>query len=165
VTRRPIFDRVLLGSVVLFVLVVDQLVKRFVLATLEPGVFVPVLGPRIGWQLIFNPGAAFGIPLPPLVFPVVTVVLFVVVVRSLSQGPSPLLVGAQGLILGGASGNVVDRVVRAGDGGMFSGTVVDFVAWGSFARFNVADAAITVGVVLVVLALLVEERAARSDAR
>jgi signal peptidase II len=161
VTDRPTFNRTLLAAVVLLVVVVDQSVKRLVLARLEPGVFVPFLGERIGWQLIFNPGAAFGIPLPRLVFPIVTLVVLVLVVRSLPGAPEPLLVLAQGLIVGGALGNVIDRVVRAEGGGLFSGEVVDYVAWGSFARFNVADAAITVGVSLMMLALLLEERADR----
>ena len=162
-TDRPTFNRTMLVTVVTAVVVLDQIVKRMVLARLEPGVFVPFLGERIGWQLIFNPGAAFGIPLPPLVFPIVTIVVLVVVVRGIPEHPAPLLVLSQGLILGGALGNVIDRVVRA-DAGLFSGTVVDFVAWGSFARFNVADAAITVGVALMVLALLLEERADRRAA-
>jgi signal peptidase II len=164
VTDRPTFNRRLLVAVVTVVVVLDQLVKQLVLARLQPGVFVPFLGERIGWQLIFNPGAAFGIPLPPLMFPLVTLVVLVAVVRSLPAGPAPLLVLAQGLILGGALGNVIDRVVRA-DAGLFSGKVVDFVAWGGFARFNVADAAITVGVVLIVLALLLEERDHRRSTR
>jgi len=163
VTDRPTFNRTLLAAVVTAVVVLDQIAKRIVLSRLEPGVFVPFLGERIGWQLIFNPGAAFGIPLPPLVFPIVTIVVLVVVVRGIPEHPAPLLVLSQGLILGGALGNVIDRVVRA-DAGLFSGTVVDFVAWGSFARFNVADAAITVGVALMVLALLLEERADRRAA-
>ncbi len=163
-TDRPTFNRRLLVAVVTVVVVLDQLVKQLVLARLQPGVFVPFLGERIGWQLIFNPGAAFGIPLPPLMFPLVTLVVLVAVVRSLPAGPAPLLVLAQGLILGGALGNVIDRVVRA-DAGLFSGKVVDFVAWGGFARFNVADAAITVGVVLIVLALLLEERDHRRSTR
>jgi signal peptidase II len=164
VKRRRTFHPAVLFAVVSLVVVLDQLVKQFVLERLEPGVFVPFIGPRIGWQLVFNPGAAFGIPLPPLVFPLVTLVVLVVVVRSLADQPSTLLVTAQGLILGGALGNIVDRLVRAGDEGPFSGEVVDYVAWGSFARFNVADAAITVGVVLVVLALLLEERQHRRAA-
>jgi signal peptidase II len=163
VTDRPTFNRTLLAAVVTAVVVLDQIAKRIVLSRLEPGVFVPFLGERIGWQLIFNPGAAFGIPLPPLVFPIVTIVVLVVVVRGIPEHPAPLLVLSQGLILGGALGNVIDRVVRA-DAGLFSGKVVDFVAWGSFARFNVADAAITVGVALMVLALLLEERADRRAA-
>jgi signal peptidase II len=163
VTRRPSLNWTLLVAVVSAVVVADQLVKRLALAQLEPGVYVPLVGSRIGWQLVFNPGAAFGLPLPPVVFPLVTLVVLVLVVRSLPSEPAPLLVGAQSLIVGGAIGNVVDRIVRAEDGVLFSGRVVDFVAWGSFPRFNVADAAITVGVALVVLALMLEERRARQD--
>lgn len=160
-TRRPSLNWTLLVAVVSAVVVADQLVKRLALAQLEPGVYVPLVGSRIGWQLVFNPGAAFGLPLPPVVFPLVTLLVLVLVVRSLPDEPAPLLVGAQSLIVGGAIGNVVDRIVRAEDGVLFSGRVVDFVAWGSFPRFNVADAAITVGVALVVLALMLEERRAR----
>jgi len=163
VTRRPILNWTLLVAVVTTVVVADQLVKRLALARLEPGVYVPLIGSRIGWQLVFNPGAAFGLPLPPVVFPLVSLLVLVLVVRSLPSEPAPLLVGAQSLIVGGAIGNVVDRIVRAEDGVLFSGRVVDFVAWGSFPRFNVADAAITVGVALVVLALMLEERRARQD--
>lgn len=162
-TRRPSLNWTLLVAVVSAVVVADQLVKRLALAQLEPGVYVPLVGSRIGWQLVFNPGAAFGLPLPPVVFPLVTLLVLVLVVRSLPSEPAPLLVGAQSLIVGGAIGNVVDRIVRAEDGVLFSGRVVDFVAWGSFPRFNVADAAITVGVALVVLALMLEERRARQD--
>lgn len=162
-TRRPVLNWTLLVSVVVAVVVADQVVKRLALARLEPGVFVPLIGSRIGWQLVFNPGAAFGLPLPPVVFPLVTLLVLVLVVRSLSDGPASLLVGSQSLIVGGAIGNLVDRIVRAEEGALFSGHVVDFVAWGSFPRFNVADAAITVGVALVVLALMLEERRARQD--
>lgn len=162
-TRRPTVNRSLLVGIVVTVVVIDQLVKRSALARLEPGVFLPFLGPRIGWQLVFNPGAAFGLPLPPVVFPLVTLLVLTLVVRSLPDEPAPLLVGSQSLIVGGAIGNVVDRIVRAEEGALFSGHVVDFVAWGSFPRFNVADAAITVGVALVVLALVLEERRARQD--
>ncbi len=125
---------------------------------LEPGRFVPLLGPSVGWQLVFNPGAAFGLRLPSVVFPLVTVVLVVVVVRSLLHPTRPLAVAAQGLIVGGAIGNVIDRFVRPGDGSLVGGYVVDFVAWGSFPRFNIADSAITVGVATFLLVALLEER-------
>jgi hypothetical protein len=64
-------------------------------------------------------------------------------------------------LLGGALGNVVDRVVRVGDPGdpqWLHGHVVDFVAWGSFPRFNVADSAITIGLALLVLDMLFAPR-------
>ncbi len=148
------------------IVVVDQVVKELVLTLLEPGRFVPLIGSRIGWQLIFNPGAAFGLSLPPVVFPVVTLVLIVVVVRTLAQPVRRAAVVAQGLVVGGAVGNVVDRLVRPGDGSLVGGYVVDFVAWGSFPRFNVADAAITVGVALFILLSLIDdlsERRRRTD--
>jgi signal peptidase II len=143
------------------VVVLDQFVKELVLAVLEPGRFVPLLGSSVGWQLIFNPGAAFGLRLPPVVFPIVTLVLVVVVVRTLSRPTRSVAVVAQGLVVGGAIGNVVDRLLRPGDGSAVGGYVVDFVAWGSFPRFNVADAAITVGVGLFVLLTLLEDLAER----
>jgi len=143
------------------VVAVDQAVKALALVLLEPGRFVPFLGDSIGWQLIFNPGAAFGIRLPPIVFPVVTVVLAVVVLRTLPQTTRTSAVLAQGLVVGGAIGNVVDRAVRPGDAVLFGGHVVDFVAWGGFPRFNVADASITVGVALFVLLTLLDDLAER----
>lgn len=144
------------------VVLVDQAVKELVLAALEPGRFVPFLGPSIGWQLVFNPGAAFGLRLPPIIFPLVTIVLIVVIARSLDEATSWTITVAQGLVVGGALGNVIDRLVRPGDDSWIGGHVVDFVAWGNFPRFNVADAAITVGVVLFVGSALLEERASRA---
>jgi len=143
------------------VVVLDQFVKELVLAVLEPGRYVALLGPSVGWQLVFNPGASFGILLPPVVFPLVTLVLVVIVVRALSAPMGMRSVVAQGLVLGGAIGNLIDRLVRDGDGSAIGGYVVDFVAWGTFPRFNVADACITVGVVLFVLFTLLDERAER----
>ncbi len=153
-TRRAGF---VLAGVAAAVVALDQVVKEFVLGALTPGRFVPFLGDAVGWQLVFNPGAAFGIPLPAPVFPVVTLVVLVAVVRSLGDA-GPGSVPAQGLLVGGALGNLADRVVRAAPGDPLGGLVVDFVAWGSFPRFNVADAAITVGVVLLLLGVLLEER-------
>jgi signal peptidase II len=154
-----------LVAVALAVIVADQFAKEVALAVLEPGRFVPLLGSRIGWQLIFNPGAAFGLALPPLVFPLVTLLVLVTIVRSLPSEPAPFLVSAQALVLGGAVGNVIDRIIRPGAEGLFGGYVVDYVAWGSFPRFNVADSAITVGVVLFMLAALREELSDRADRR
>jgi signal peptidase II len=153
----------LLSSIAFAVVVLDVFTKELVLAVLDPGRFVPLIGSGVGWQLIFNPGAAFGLRLPPVVFPLVTLVLVVVVVRSL-QGPLSVgAVAAQALVVGGAVGNVLDRMFRPGDGTLFGGYVVDFVAWGTFPRFNVADASITVGVALFILSTLLDERSQRSE--
>lgn len=138
----------------------DQLTKQFVESVLDPGRFVPWLGPDIGWQLVYNPGGAFGLPAPHWLFLVVTVGVVVLVARVLPRAPTALAASAYGMLLAGAVGNVLDRLLRPGGEGFGSGYVVDFVAWGSFPRFNVADSAITVGFVLLVLALVQEERRA-----
>lgn len=149
-------------------IVLDQVTKILAERLLEPGRFVPVLGDRIGWQLVYNPGGAFGLPAPAWIFLVVTVVVIVVVARILPRTTSSWQAAAYGLLLAGAVGNVIDRLLRDGGPGrpaIGGGEVVDFVAWGTFPRFNVADSAITVGFVLLVLTLWLEERhAAAQDA-
>lgn len=149
------------AAVAAAIIVVDQVTKELAERVLEPGVFVSLLGPHIGWQLVYNPGGAFGLPAPPWVFLLVTMVVVAVVMRSLPRTPSLWHAVALGLILAGALGNMIDRVVRPGDPGFLGGWVVDFIAWGFWPRFNVADSAITVGVVLLFVALLREELAAR----
>ncbi len=154
--------RLVVGIAVALVLVaLDQWTKALAERLLEPGEFVSLFGPHVGWQLVYNPGAAFGIPAPHWLFLIVTVIVTIVVVRALPQCESWLQVIGFGMLLAGAIGNVIDRLTRPGypDGPAFGGGhVVDFVAWGTFPRFNVADSAITVGFVLLVLALWQVER-------
>jgi signal peptidase II len=143
-------------------IVLDQATKVVAEALLTGGEFVPLIGSAVGWQLVYNPGAAFGLPAPPWVFLLVTLLVVGIVVRTLPQVTSHLQAIAYGLLLSGAIGNLIDRVFRA-DEGPLSGRVVDFVAWGSFPRFNVADACITVGFALLVVALYLEERRGDGD--
>lgn len=140
-------------AVAAVLLVADQVVKFIVEQVLERGEFVPWLSDDIGWQLVYNDAGAFGLPLPSWSFLVVAVVVVVVVVRNLPRVSRVVPAIAYGMLVAGALGNVVDRVVRIGDPGdprWLYGHVVDFVAWGGFPRFNVADSAITVGFVLLV---------------
>jgi signal peptidase II len=145
-------------GIVAVVVALDQLTKTYAESVLERGEFVPLFGEGVGWQLIYNPGGAFGLPLPSWVFLVVTVLVVVLVARALPRTSLLTAAIAYGLLLGGAIGNVIDRLVRTGDPGFGGGYVVDFVAWGSFPRFNVADSAITVGFVLLVVAMILDER-------
>jgi signal peptidase II len=160
--RSPLAVKV--GLLVAFGLIVlDQATKEVAERLLRPGEFVPLLSDAIGWQLVYNPGGAFGLPAPSWIFFLVTAVVVVIVARTLTSTASLLQATAYGLLLSGALGNLLDRILRPGDPDGFvltDGFVVDFVAWGSFPRFNVADSAITVGFVLLVVALWREERAA-----
>lgn len=139
----------------------DQVTKEIAQAALEPLEFVPLLGEHIGWELLYNTGGAFGVPAPHWLFLIVTVLVVVVVGRALPRTSSRLTATSYGLLLSGALGNVIDRLFRDGgpDAPAFGGgAVVDFVAWGTFPRFNVADSAITVGFALLVISLWREER-------
>ena len=145
--------------------VLDQASKEIAESVLDPGRFVAWLGSGVGWQLIYNPGGAFGLPAPSWLFLIVTVVVVVLVARTLPKATSLTAAVAFGMLLAGALGNAIDRLVRPGDpeGGFGGGFVVDFVAWGTFPRFNVADSAITVGFVLLTVSLWLEERAMRAS--
>ena len=103
------------------------------------------------FHLVYNHGAAFstGTSLGPL-FGLVAAVMTVLLLRLAATSPDRVRSLLFGLIAGGAFGNLVDRVVRASDGPL-SGGVVDFVDVQWWPVFNVADAAVVVGVVMFVL--------------
>lgn len=146
--------------------VLDQATKVLVTEVLVPGRMVALLGESVGWQLTFNDGGAFGLPAPSWFFLGITVVVGVIVLRNLPHVPGPGQAVAYGMLLAGALGNALDRVLRTGDPGdprFLQGHVVDFVAWGAWPRFNVADASITTGFALLVIMLALEDRAARAD--
>ncbi|HUS84663.1 MAG TPA: signal peptidase II [Anaerolineales bacterium] len=100
-----------------------------------------------------NTGAAFGIfPSGGGIFTVIAVLVIGAILYYFPQIPRQQVASriALGLQLGGASGNLLDR--------LYHGPVTDFVSVGSFAVFNVADSCISIGAVLLVVAMWVEER-------
>jgi signal peptidase II len=137
--------------------VLDQATKELAEAWLVTSEYVPWLGEHIGWQLVYNPGGAFGLPAPPWIFLIVTLLVVGIVARTLPATKGLLPATAYGLLLSGALGNMVDRLLRGGDEGFLGGHVVDFVAWGQWPRFNVADSAISIGFVLLVVSLCREK--------
>jgi signal peptidase II len=140
----------------------DQLTKWLVVENLEPATAYPVVGDVARLYLIRNSGAAFSMGEDAtVVFSVVQMVAVLICVVLAFRVRDRWAMAAVGLIGGGAAGNLIDRVFR--DPGGLHGHVVDFVSVGSFAIFNVADAAICVGVgVYLVYALVVEPRKARA---
>ncbi|MDA8074451.1 MAG: signal peptidase II [Actinomycetota bacterium] len=125
----------------------DQATTSWALADLHHPVHL--VGP-LGLGLQYNSGTAFSLldGAGDWLVPLVVVVL--VGVGWLAWHAGRALLGvAYGLVLGGALGNLADRVLRG-----HHGDVVDFVTLSHWPTFNVADACITVGVVLAVLAML-----------
>lgn len=152
--------------IALLVVAVDQVTKIYAVERLTPGVLVPVLGDVIGWQLIFNPGAAFSMATGMTwVLTLVALVVVVVVLRVARRLRSRAWTLALGLLLGGALGNLIDRLVR--EPGVGQGHVVDFINYNGWFIGNVADIAIVLAAVLVaVLALIgVEVDGSRAGAR
>ncbi|MGE0310366.1 MAG: signal peptidase II [Lautropia sp.] len=155
-----------IGIAVLVVLL-DQASKYAILARFDEGEQLPVIPGWFNLTLWYNPGAAFsflaghdgwqrwfftGIALVASVF------ILTLLVRHWYQG---LFCGALALILGGALGNLVDRLEH--------GKVVDFLlfyrgGW-SFPAFNLADSAITLGAALLILDELLRMRRSRREAR
>jgi signal peptidase II len=143
------------------VLLLDQATKRIAEVVLVRSRMVAWLSDDIGWQLTYNDGGAFGFPAPSWFFLGVTALVTIIVIRNLPVVTWTSQAVAYGLLLAGAVGNATDRVLRTGDPGdprFFNGHVIDFVAWGNFPRFNLADVAITSGFLLLVVSLWIEER-------
>jgi signal peptidase II len=132
-------------------LLLDQLTKWSALSNLQLGVPVPVL-PFLNWLLLFNPGAAFSFLaqgsgwqrwfLTALGLAASAYIVWLMR-KSLSD---QMLCWALSLILGGALGNVLDRIMY--------GAVVDFIdvyyANWHWPAFNIADSAICIGAVLII---------------
>jgi signal peptidase II len=141
---------VLLGIAV-FVLAADAITKALVVVHLRPGVPVHVLGNVLMLNLLRNSGAAFSVGTGnTIVFTAIAVVVVVYIVRTARNLRSVGWAITLGLLLGGALGNLADRIFRAP--GLFRGDVVDWIELTRYwPVFNVADSAIVCGGILTVL--------------
>ena len=149
----------LVAGVALAVFVADRITKTWVVENIPVGTARPIAGDYIRIVHAQNTGAAFGL-LPERttllsILSVVAVLAIVYYYRRIASS-SWIVSATLGMQLGGASGNLLDRVTQ--------GYVVDFVDVGvgdiRFWAFNVADSSIVVGIVLVTAALWFEERRA-----
>ncbi|MET8428007.1 signal peptidase II [Nocardia sp. NPDC004860] len=142
--RLPVL---LLIAVVLLGL--DLLTKTIVVATMTPGKPIYLIGDSVRLTLVRNPGAAFSMATGMTWL--LTLVAAAVVIGVIRIGRTlrslPWAIGL-GMVLGGALGNLIDRLFRAP--GPLQGHVVDFVAVGWWPVFNVADSSIVCGAILLV---------------
>jgi signal peptidase II len=114
---------------------------------------VEVFGSAFNLELVRNPGAAFGLGVGmTIVFSAVSVAVIVAILRTAYRLGSVWWALVFGLVLGGALGNLTDRIFR--DPGFGRGHVVDFLHITHWPVFNVADSAFCVaGAIVVVLAI------------
>lgn len=147
--RRNRRIAVLLGVAAL-AYTLDLLSKIWVVTSLENHAPIDVFGHYLRLDAIRNAGAAFGLGQGmTIVFTVIALGVIVVIARLSRRLYSLPWAIALGLLLGGAFGNLTDRVFRAPGG--FQGRVVDFISPAHFAVFNLADSAICCGGALIVL--------------
>ena len=142
-TGRPL----LATAIVLGVVALDQLSKWWAVRDLPND---PVrLFDDVGFVLVRNTGSAFSLfqAFTPFLA-VVAIVVAVILVRTVRRTRDTLMVVGLSLVLGGALGNLMDRLFRTP--GFLKGAVVDFVHVSDFPTFNVADSAITIGAILIV---------------
>lgn len=151
VRSRPQPRWSLAAVIVVSLLVADQLTKNWALNRLDADRMIDVVW-TLRFNLAFNTGMAFsrGPGMGPIIG-VVSMIVVAVLIVSLRRSTSTLRTVASAAVIGGALGNIVDRLFR-GEGWM-RGAVVDFIDLQWWPIFNIADIAIVLGGVALVVAL------------
>jgi len=159
--NKLITDYWLLFTVASFILIIDQISKAIVRNTIPfGGRWMPVewLAPYFRFVYWENTGAAFGMfQNGGTIFGILAVIVSIFIIAYYPQVPKKeiLMRIALAMQLAGALGNLIDRILF--------GPVTDFISVGDFAVFNVADASISVGVALLILALWINERKSKQE--
>jgi signal peptidase II len=148
---RVVQGRLLFAVVAVLVFVADRISKRMVVSSVPLGTERPAL-PHVWITNTQNPGAAFGVAQEATAFFLVaSVVVTIGLVFYAARTPIGVWSGVLlGLILGGTVGNGYDRLLH--------GTVTDFIALHFWPVFNVADSAISVGVVLLLIGYVIRQK-------
>jgi signal peptidase II len=150
------------AAVASVVVAIDQLTKLWVVRTLGPETmtnFIPIIGDTVRIAYSHNTGVAFSLfqGHPELLTIGALLIVSGAIYFYATQLPNQrtLVQVIMGLIMGGAFGNLIDRVRL--------GYVVDFISVGWFPIFNVADSAISVGAALLMLQFLRDEFTQRHE--
>ncbi|UCE64986.1 MAG: signal peptidase II [Candidatus Zixiibacteriota bacterium] len=146
-----------------FVTIADQVSKSLIQIFLYEGDKISVIGDLLYFRLIYNAGGAMGTSIgPSWVYLILTVVALVIIIRYLIMTPEAgwHIKTALAMILGGAVGNLIDRVIY--------GKVIDFIDMDfpdipflyirRWFTYNVADAAITIGLFVFVIGVLFKKK-------
>lgn len=157
VSRKYFIAAMLLA---LLVLVLDQASKYAIIQAIPFGRGIAVL-PFFNLVHIYNHGISFGLmkgwALPPHFFTLLSIAIVFFLLRWLSRTDDKMVAAALGLVMGGALGNVFDRLLH--------GAVVDFLDFHLFGwhwpAFNIADSAVVTGALLLILHSLVFDKKSR----
>ena len=152
-------DLLLYFLIAAFVVVIDQLSKSLIQHLLYEGETVSVIGDFLYFRLVYNAGGAMGTSIgPSWIYLILTIVALVVIVRYMIKTPQVAwhIKTALALILGGAIGNLLDRLIH--------GKVIDFIDMDfpdipfldiyRWFTYNIADAAITIGLSIFIIGVL-----------
>jgi signal peptidase II len=147
---KPYFTAIL-------IVIADRISKWIVVHNMQPGESIHLIGDNLlRFTYVQNPGIAFGIRIIPgtflAVFSIVTSLILIVILYQ-QRNQFSLMTLSLGLILGGAIGNVIDRLIY--------GKVVDFIdvdfpnfIMSRWPVFNIADSAVTIGMCLLAIYLI-----------
>ena len=148
--RRPDRRRLMVGLVAtaLVVIVLDQLTKAWAVEALTGRGRVDLVGDLFGLRLTRNPGAAFSLATGSTwIFTILATVVVIVIFRIARDLGSRLWALTLGLLIGGAVGNLLDRIFR--EPGFARGHVVDFFQLPHWPIFNIADSSIFCAALLI----------------
>ncbi|HEY7399962.1 MAG TPA: signal peptidase II [Actinomycetota bacterium] len=127
---------------------IDRLTKAWVEGSLQGRPPISVIDGVLDLRFTTNSGGAFSIgQSASWLFAAATIAVSIAIVATAFRHTSLLTAAALGLVLGGALGNLTDRIVR-GTGFTFNGRVIDFIDLHVWPVFNAADSAIVVGALL-----------------
>jgi signal peptidase II len=149
-------------AIALGVILVDQLTKHWAVTYLGNERVIDLVW-TLRFNLAFNNGMAFGQGkgLGPVIGIVATLVIVFLLI-SLRNEASRLSTIGMGLLIGGAAGNLIDRLLR-GDAWL-NGAVVDFIDLQWFPIFNIADMAVNVGALLLIIGSIQSSRSRPAEA-
>jgi len=133
------------------VLVLDRLSKWWIMENMNVGDSWAFITGMVNIRFIQNEGAAFGILQGRgLLFILMAIIMIIATIYFIKKYQLPPMAHyALGLIVGGALGNLIDRIMY--------GSVVDFISVGWFPVFNIADSAIVCGGIILVLWMFIDE--------
>lgn len=135
------------------VIVLDQITKTLVRTFMERGESWPDPGWPVKVRYLTNTGAAFGILQNQTTFLIVMAFVGLIAIYLYYRYPPfehPIVPLAIGLMLGGACGNLIDRIIH--------GRVTDFIDFPRFPAFNVADSSINIGITVIIIGYLLVGR-------